>query len=444
MKIFQFHSYFWRTLAIIGGISTSFLLIILSTLAYYMVIPLGHRATDDLASVITHAAETWDHLEPPQRKLFTEKMQRKHQLLLTTTDKPLTKLTNLLPYFSFLERSLSKQVGQKIHLKESIEKDQQQWFWADIPITNGTLRFGFPHARIGVNPPIAFFVLLIVGLFLIFFTAIILTYRLTVPIEHLYLAAQSVGKGHWPKPIEEKGAEELVVLVRGFNKMSIQVKELLSNRTTLLAGIAHDLRTPLTQIQLALSMLPNDGGDTELMESIRQDLDNINHLISETLSISLDLEAQHAAPVDINKELDSIIQNIQKENVLIIWSPGKPCIRTLQALALRRIINNLLENAIRYGAGKPIVVNCQCNAKGTTIQIIDKGEGIPAEKIEAVFRPFYRLEPSRGSSTGGSGLGLAIIKQLVDANGWKIQLQAHSEGGTIAILTITKAFPNSL
>ncbi len=436
MKIFQLHSYFWKTLSIIGLVSIGFLVIIISTLAYYMVVPLGHRATDDLASVITHAAETWDNIPDNQHVIFTKKMQTKHQLLLTTSNESLPDLNNLLPYLYFLETSLSKQVGEEINLKETIEQDGEHWFWADIPITEGTLRFGFSRSRIGVNPPIVFFVLLVVGFFLIFFTAVILTYRLTVPIENLYLAAKSVGKGRWPKPIKEQGSEELIVLVREFNNMSIQVKELLSNRTTLLAGIAHDLRTPLTQIQLALSMLPNDGGDSVLMESIHNDLDNINHLISETLSISLGLEEQNAISIDLNKEIDNIVQNFKKHDANIEWSPGLPCMQTIQILSLRRIINNLLENAIRYGEDEPVHINYQCKAQKVIIKIIDNGPGIPEEKKEAVFRPFYRLETSRSSTTGGSGLGLAIVKQLADANAWDIQLITRAQGGTEAVLTL--------
>jgi len=436
MKFFKFHNYFWRTLSIIGVVSIGFLIIIISTLAYYMVLPLGHRATDDLASVITHAAETWDKLPDSERKIFTAKMQTKHQLVLTTDKSLLSDFNSWLPYLYFLEKSLSKQLGTKINLKENIGKDGIKWFWADIPISQGVLRFGFSRSRIGVKPPIVFFVLLIVGFFLIFFTAVILTYRLTVPIERLHQAAKSVGKGDWPKPIEEEGAEELVVLVREFNNMSIQVKELLSNRTTLLAGIAHDLRTPLTQIQLALTMLPNDGGDSELMTSIQDDLDNINHLISETLSISLGLEKEKAMTVDICKELNSIITNIKTDTVNIKWSQKNPCLQTVQPLAFRRVINNLLVNAIRYGNGKPISVNYECHQEGTFIHIIDSGPGIPSDQLEAVFQPFYRLETSRGSGTGGSGLGLAIVKQLADANGWKVQLLVRPEGGIKAILLL--------
>ena len=436
MKIFQLHSYFWKTLSIIGLVSIGFLVIIISTLAYYMVVPLGHRATDDLASVITHAAETWDKMPEDQHKIFTEKMKTKHDLLLTISNKPRPDLNNLLPYLYFLETSLSEQLGEEINLKETIEADDEHWFWVDIPITEGTLRFGFSRSRIGVNPPIVFFVLLIVGFFLIFFTAVILTYRLTIPIENLYLAAKSVGKGRWPKPIKEQGSEELIVLVREFNNMSVQVRELLSNRTTLLAGIAHDLRTPLTQIQLALSMLPNDGGDSVLMESIHHDLDNINHLISETLSISLGLEEQNAISIDLNEEIDNIVQKFKKHDANIEWSPGVPCMQTIQVLALRRIINNLLENAIRYGEEKPVLISYQCKEQQVIIKILDHGPGIPEEKKEAVFRPFYRLETSRSSSTGGSGLGLAIVKQLVDANAWDIQLITHTQGGTEAVLTL--------
>jgi two-component system osmolarity sensor histidine kinase EnvZ len=438
MKIFQLHGYFFKTLAIIGGVSLGFLIIIISTLAYYMVVPLGHRATDDLASVITHAAETWDQMAIEKRPIFIEKMKTKHQLLLVTNNDPVDKLSDWLPYLPFLGNSLSQQLGKNIEVKESVDKDGEPWFWVDIPVSNGVLRFGFSRSRIGVNPPIVFFVILFVGFFLIIYTAVILTYRLTIPIERLYLAAKSVGKGQWPKPIKENGPEELVVLVKEFNKMSIQVKELLSNRTTLLAGIAHDLRTPLTQIQLALSMLPNEGGDPLLMQSIANDLDTINHLISETLSISLGLEEQNTTSIDINEELTTIISNIKKQNVTIEFSCGPPCLLNIQALAIRRILSNLLENAIRYGGEKPVTINCECTEKSYNIMIMDRGLGIPNEKIDAVFRPFYRLESSRGSGTGGSGLGLAIVKQLADANGWQVQLLVRPGGGTIAKLKISR------
>ena len=436
MQLFKSQSFLWQILSTIGIVSAVFMLITLLTLAYFMVVPLGQRATDDLASIIAHAAETWDSMPVAAHEEFAEKMLNKHDLVLTAADVNIPESTSMLPYLYFLEKSLKKQVGKDISIKTDQDIEGTQWFWVDIPITGEILRFGFSRSRIGVQPSVAFFVLLVTGVYLTFITAVILTRRLTIPIDRLYRAARLVGKGQWPDPVQEEGPEELVVLARGFNHMNIQVKELLANRTTLLAGIAHDLRTPLTQIQLALSMLPDEGGDRELMDSIRSDLNAINHLIGETLSISLELAEEKAIPTDIDLELDDIIRKVQTDDAVIEWSRGENCRRKLQPLALRRILNNLLANALRYGHGKPVSVSYDCQKEAAIIQIMDSGPGIPAEHVEAVFRPFFRLEKSRGSETGGSGLGLAIVRQLTDANGWKIQLIPRAEGGTNAVLTI--------
>jgi len=436
MQLFKSQSFLWQILTTMGIVSAVFMLITLLTLAFFMVVPLGQRATDDLASIIAHAAETWDNLPVAAHEEFAEKMLKKHDLVLTGADVYVPDSTNMLPYLYFLEISLKKQVGKDISIKTNQDIDGTQWFWVDIPITDEILRFGFSRSRIGVQPSVAFFILLVTGVYLTFITAVILTRRLTVPIDRLYRAAQLVGKGRWPDPVQEEGPEELLVLARGFNRMNIQVKELLANRTTLLAGIAHDLRTPLTQIQLALSMLPNEGGDRELMDSIRSDLGVINHLIGETLSISLELAEEKAVLTDIDLELDDIIRKVQTDDAVIEWSRGETCRRMLQPLALRRILTNLLANALRYGDGKPVTVICECQKDVAIIQIMDRGPGIPAEHIDAVFRPFFRLEKSRGSETGGSGLGLAIVRQLADANGWEVQLMPRAEGGTNAVLTI--------
>lgn len=436
MHFFRFQSFLWQVLSTIGIVSIIFLLIMLSTLAYYMVIPLGHRATDDLASIMSHAAETWHNLPVAKRDDFAEKMLAKHELVLTHADVPLPATTSMLPYLYFLQASLKNQLGITSNIKTSEDSLGNEWFWVDIPIADETIRFGFARSRIGVKPSMVFFVVVVTGIYLTFITAIILTRRLTVPVDRLYRAAQLVGRGQWPEPVQEEGPEELVVLARGFNRMNIQVKELLANRTTLLAGIAHDLRTPLTQIQLALSMLPDEGGDRELMESIHSDLEVINRLIGETLSISLELAEEEALATDIDLELDTIIKNIQANGADIEWSRGQPCYRMLQPLALRRIVTNLLTNALRYGEGKPVSVSYECRKDATIIRVSDLGPGIPAEHIEAIFRPFFRLEKSRGSETGGSGLGLAIVRQLADAHGWSVQLLPRAGGGTDAVLTI--------
>ena len=110
----------------------------------------------------------------------------------------------------------------------------------------------------------------------------------------------------------------------------------------------------------------------------------------------------------------------------------------MSRVALRRVLANLLENALRYGGDQAIVVQLQCLENGARIDILDRGPGIPGELLEAVFQPFYRLESSRNEATGGSGLGLAIVRQLCDRHGWEIELKPREGGGTDACLTIPR------
>ena len=401
-----------------------------------MVVPLGQRATDDLANVLVHAAETWQVFSFSERQAFVKRMNDKHELIMTDANLPLANRTNLLPYLHFLEESLHKQLGQEVQIKQSVSADGEEWFWVDIPVSGNEIRFGFPRSRIGVKPPIALFLLTFVGLHLTILTAVALTRRLTRPIDLLHQTAQAIGKGEWPEPIEIDGPEELSILAREFNRMNKKVRELLANRTTLLAGISHDLRTPLSQIQIALAMLPEEGGDPRLMASILEDLDQINNLIGETLSISMELEEEKEVLTNIGEEIRQIIKSIQTNDVEISVSHETPCCQLLHPRALRRILTNLLVNAVRYGDNKPISVSYQCNANEIIIQIDDQGPGIPPEQVEAVFQPFFRLESSRGSGTGGSGLGLAIVRQLADANGWEVELLPRPGGGTRAVLRV--------
>ena len=436
MPLFRLQSYFWKILLTIGVVSIGFLFIVLSTIAYYMVIPLGQRATDDLASIIFHAAETWERLPPEQTSAFAAQMQQKHNLVVTTDIPPLEESDSLLPYLYLLETSLEKQLGHQVELKTSTDELGEQWFWADIPLYRETLRFGFPRSRIGVKPSMAFFVLLVTGFYLTFITATLLTRRLTTTIERLYQAAQLIGKGQFPDPVPEEGPEELVVLAREFNRMNTQVKELLANRTTLLAGISHDLRTPLTQIQLALAMLPDEGGNPKLMKGIYRDLESVNHLIGQALQVNLELGEQETELVDIARILEHAIATVQDRNPIIREFETESCELTLNRLAFQRIVSNLLENAVRYGNGKPVTVAFHCNQELLVVDIRDQGPGIPQDQREAVFQPFFRLEKSRNSKTGGSGLGLAIVRQLASSNGWKVTLLESRGGGTCARLEI--------
>ena len=402
-----------------------------------MLIPLGQRSADDLAALMITAAEMWSE-EHSDRATLERMFTERYDITITESAEDYPVSNSWLPYRFFLESALSSRIGQPLQLHQHTTLTQGQWFWVDLPLGKEPVRVGFPRSRIGVHPPAALLLVLTVGISVTLFTVIILVKRLTSPLESLAKATRSLGAGDWPDPVSESGPDELAELARSFNRMTRQVRELLANRTTLLAGISHDLRTPITQIQLALEMLPDEGGDSDLMAGIRRDLDQMNRLIGMFLDISRGLEGTQNETILIEPLLDDLIKQFQQRGAIINWTPCSGCCQSVNALALNRIIANLLENAIRYGNGSPVFINCVCTGKAITLIIRDQGPGIPEEELESVFRPFYRLEQSRNRDTGGSGLGLSIVRQLAQAYGWQVHLSNHPQGGIEAVITLQR------
>jgi two-component system osmolarity sensor histidine kinase EnvZ len=431
---------FGRTLNTIALVSIGFLLFMLVVIGSLMLIPLGQRSADDLAALMISSAEQWQAAGPGRpalRSMFVER----YNITLSGDPAPLVASDSWLPYRFFLEQALSQRTGLSVRLLEERPLDlhggnREQWFWVKLPVAGETVRVGFPRSRIGVRPPVALLLVLTVGIALTLVTAVLLVRRQTAPLESLSRAVRTLGRGEWPEPIAEHGPDELAELARSFNRMTGQVRELLANRTTLLAGISHDLRTPITQIRLALEMLPDQGGDAVLLAGIRRDLDRMNRLIGMFLDISRGLEGGESEPLLIEPLLEELVNRFRQQGLEIDWRPCPGCAQAADAMALTRIVSNLLENAQRYGAGTPVSVTCDCAAQGTTISITDHGPGVPEAELENVFRPFYRLEPSRNPVTGGSGLGLAIVRQLALAHGWDVALQGNPGGGTRAVLRL--------
>jgi two-component system osmolarity sensor histidine kinase EnvZ len=149
----------------------------------------------------------------------------------------------------------------------------------------------------------------------------------------------------------------------------------------------------------------------------------------------MDDHAQEIEEVELPELLDGIIAEQTATATKILWQPAESCLIQVNSIALRRVLVNLLENALRYG-GDLVEVRYQCHSHTTIVEILDSGSGIPEDQIKTVFQPFYRLETSRNTATGGSGLGLAIVQQLCHANGWQIRLDNREKGGLITSVKI--------
>lgn len=427
-------SLFGRTAWVIAAVSITFQLFTLTVIFYFALVPLGHHATDDLAALMLTSAQAWQQADPAERRTLAQRFAEQHELYIRDANVATTTFRRYLPYFHFLETALSARVGEPVVLGAGTV-GAHDGYWARLPVRDAAghttwLQIGFPDSRVAVQPSAALLIILLVGALVIFFTSGWLARWLIGPLAQLATATQRIGKGQRPPLLAESGPTELSTLAREFNRMGEEVETLLNNRTTLLAGISHDLRSPLARIQLALGML-DDKPAPDLLARIARDVEHMNLLIARCLEVGRDFAERDSLSFNLC-ELLAEIAHEQAPGVEIHGRKGPDCQLQAKPLALRRILSNLIDNAARYGDQQTIDIEYDIADGYVEIRILDRGTGIPESQREAVFQPFHRLDPSRSSRTGGSGLGLAIVRQITQANDWSVWLTARPGGGTVA------------
>jgi two-component system osmolarity sensor histidine kinase EnvZ len=424
----------FRRTALTLSIAFVFLMcIVFGAIAYFINLPLGRQATDDLAALIVLSAQTWVELPPSTRHDFERELIEHHGLIVQPADTPLPNHTTILPYRLLLEQALEKRLGYAVPV---LTTHNPEYYWVDIDLPGHKLRVGFSHDRIGTQQPFALAIIFAAMLVTVVITSLILARRMTGPLTRLSKAAQAVGHGSEPTPLPETGPAELAMLARSFNHMAHDVRELLANRTTLLAGVSHDLRTPLARLRIAAEMLPKDS-DPKLLAGIVRDLDVMDNLLAQYLALARGMIEETIESLDLRELVDGVVADARRAGATVQWTPAAaPVICAVRPHALERIVTNLLDNARRYGEGKAIDIECEKTQSAVVIRVLDRGPGIPEAEREAVFRPFHRLEVARSSAGGGSGLGLAIAQQLAEANGWAIALATRPGGGMIVSLRL--------
>ncbi len=435
---------FSRTALTISSLLFIFVLLASSVIFYYIMTPMARQSASHLAALVSLSAQTWVELPPDTRQDFELELQNQHGIMLYSLNSnqvpdynPISAST---PFLSYFKEEVQLHLGSNVTVLEEFKPEF--WIWIKIPIASQTLYVGFSHDIIGPNPPMVFFILIIVGAILVVISSLFFASYLVGPINNLLRATKQLGKGTSPEPINEMGPQELIQLTRSFNTMNTKIQELLQNRTVLLAGISHDLRTPIARIHLALEMLnQQQDQDQDLINGISHDLYDMNELIQRTLDFSkgLDLNNQEFTSIDIHHYIKNYIQSHPYSSLITCESKltHKNCFVSLSTGVLDRVLNNLLENAIRYSHKQIIKVEIKESVGYCCIHILDSGSGIPENQLNAVFQPFFRLESSRNSETGGSGLGLAIVSQLCKAHGWEIQLKNRRNQGIEVILTLS-------
>ena len=424
-------------------------LVTLAAVLGFVMLPMAERSADDLAGLMVLSAQTWAELPPDTRPAFEAELLREHQMALRS-DMPALPEAALVHgfYVGFVERALQRRSGAPAGLALAAGPQGQDWLWTRITTGDQTLGVGYAPERMSTRPLWALAVALLAAAALATAAALWLARRIAQPVARLEQAAAALAAGANPALLPQTGPRELADLAGHFNQMALQLRELLAARTTLLAGISHDLRTPLARMRLALEMLTLQP-KPELITRLTLDIEEMNTLIGQLLTLArgLDPEAPQSlalAPWLAERVALHTAAAALAGATLSVDCPADARVHAA-AGALARVLDNLLGNALRYAPG-PICVQVTHTATGTgtnagtptptpaglRISVLDRGPGIPPEQIDAVWRPFQRVESSRSPQTGGYGLGLAIVRQLAQAQGWQAGLAAREGGGLVS------------
>ncbi|HXZ10438.1 MAG TPA: ATP-binding protein, partial [Paraburkholderia sp.] len=263
--------------------------------------------------------------------------------------------------------------------------------------------------------------------------ALFAAWQLQRPLRALANAVARFGRGQPVPPVPERGPRELRQLTHGFNQMVQEVASTENDRAVMLAGVAHDLKTPLARLRLRAEMME----ETKLRDGVVRDVDSMAHIVDQFLVFAHD-GADRSEPVEVDVQCERVARTYRAV------AAGAPAVKTvlkagpgflLPAATLDRILSNLLDNAHAYGA-PPIVVETARTSTGFTLAVSDNGSGIAAHDLINASRPFVRLDPARGGN-GHSGLGLAIVERLVRRAGGEWEIGNHEGRG----LRVLMSFP---
>jgi two-component system, OmpR family, osmolarity sensor histidine kinase EnvZ len=335
------------------------------------------------------------------------------------------------PFFSLLDSTLSREIRRRINRPYWIDTvGNSDMVEIRIDLDDHVLRVFAPRRRAYASNS-HIFLLWMVGTSLVLLTIALLFLRNQIkPILTLGEAAEQFGKGRPVASFNPRGAREVRQAAQAFIDMRERIERQVEQRTTMLSGVSHDLRTVLTRFKLELALL----GETPDTEALRADVDEMSRMLEDYLAFAQGDAGETSEIVDLPTVLEEIAETARRSgHVVETEFEGEP--RALvRALGFRRSVANLVGNAGKHG--ERVELKARHVDGWLTVTVDDDGPGIPQEEREAVFRPFYRLDQGRNVDSGGSGLGLAITRDIAISHGGDVSLAESPLGGVRAVLTI--------
>ena len=335
---------------------------------------------------------------------------------------------------SYAEEMLRIELGRRITQDWYVDLvSDPNLIFIDLKLDIGVLRIYASRKRIFSSTSWTFFGWTLGSSILLFAVALLFMRGQVQPILRLANAARALGLGRQAQDYRLEGAREVRLAGRAFQAMRHRIMRQLNERTEMLAGVSHDLRTPLTRIRLQLALM----GDTEDAHAIRADLVEMEEMIDAYLSFAAGEGEEPTEDTDLQKMLERITAQTRNAHGFdVTLTPPSPPIPIfpLRRKAMRRAVENVISNAIAFSSRAEISVRYRNDE--VTVTIDDNGAGIPVERRADALRPFVRLETSRNRQTGGTGLGLSITNDIILGHGGELTLDDSPLGGLRVIMKL--------
>ncbi len=415
----------WRSVLLIAALLVVAHLSWLQIFRASEIEPRALQAAQQVVSVVNLTRAALVTAEPSRRFALLDELAQREGIQVYAGDP--TDVAPPLPdrpFLRIMERRLQQDLGSQTRL--AVEREGVKGVWVSFRIDNEEFWVSLPRSRIERNTSLRWIgwgalvlMLAVVGAFLI-------VARINRPLRELTRAAEQLGRGATPPRITETGPVEIRTLAQAFNNMAADIQRQDEERALLLAGVSHDLRTPLARIRLALEML-DDHGAADLKTGVAQDIGDIDAAIGQFLDFARPIDAETViADADLNALVQGVVERYKRHGKKVQFTAMPLPQLALRTQALQRLLTNLIDNALRHG-GDSVDIRTGLEGKTACIEVLDRGPGIPEADAERMLQPFTRMDNAR--STSGTGLGLAIVERIARLHGGTVKLLPRAGGG---------------
>ena len=419
-------SLLWRTFILLA------ILVIVTTVGWFQIFrsyerePRARQISQNLISAVNLIRTALITSQPDKRRDLLSEIAERERIQVYPSE-PGERVVPLpdLPLLRLVSEAVRKGLGPDTRF--AIEREGQPGLWVSFHIDDDEYWLRVPRERIERQIALRWLGWGALVLALSLLAAYFLVSRLNRPLKALAQAASAIGMGKMPEPVPESGPEEIRMLSQAFNQMSKGLARLDADRALILAGVSHDLRTPLSRLRLGLEM---SGAEAQLRVGMTADIEEMDRTVNQFLDFARTDGGEPVQSADLAAIAAEVAEHYRRRGKSIETDFSRVPELPLQLMSMRRVVLNLIDNALRYGE-KEVSVAVRAEDGAVVLQVADRGPGIPDSEVERLKQPFTRLEVAR-SDKGGAGLGLAIVERVVRAHRGRFELLPREGGGLVA------------